>query len=701
MDKLQEFEVAINAGGKDHEDFTRNVARFSEMETKMSCAPLCLKILGQVLLHSRGRDFSLKNEEMEFKYLSVPGSYRASISEICHQAFLSFRTAHSNMQKIEMSTQRIPDSMKGVIRLLVEGKPGKIERFLPIQLEDIQDIVESCLGDVKEVETSFAAVIEYMHEMTKASLLIQTQTVEAKDNAELKIKLGEMDKASKEEDLERRGKDIKESKAKLVEAEGEMKEVMGQLGSWGGLMKSTFASIVDTGLNVVVPAMAFSGGVNLVGQGLSAGAEMLGMAAVAGGAAYSAHQQNDEEKPAERVKSVDEEDLLAMAEKLKQDLGTTELFKKDEELDRSPQAIGRAKSMQILASKYKESVEANSEKHVLFATKLIGICESVGSLHDKIVKRMKQSFDTDVDLETEYRILKSEVDKLIASANAALGKPIHKKKGPGWRQKITDKLQSSKMAETLAREQQIKVELTRLQMQDQRAAYEKEQERQMKTQKELLAVSKELAKFNAEKATQAEVIAMLVKGLKYFAQLKEQWTALHLFFTSLSNLINTTLAKDLKLFIKNSRIIATPSADGSLLNLCDEIDQLYVPCNSALKVGALVNHLAGAYYTISDQHLMPLVVKHDQLLSCSEEEFAVKQSQLDRDVEKMQEALRQVIKDRKKEYESKENERLAQIEDLTQKHFPIPDDSSMEDIKAEAKQTYNEAKEMFDVDDYM
>jgi len=25
----------------------------------------------------------------------------------------------------------------------------------------------------------------------------------------------------------------------------------------------------------------------------------------------------------------------------------------------------------------------------------------------------------------------------------------------------------------------------------------------------------------------------------------------------------------------------------------------------------------------------------------------------------------------------------------------------MEDIKAEAKQTYNEAKEMFDVDDYM
>ena len=76
-----------------------------------------------------------------------------------------------------------------------------------------------------------------------------------------------------------------------------------------------------------------------------------------------------------------------MAEKLKQDLGTTELFKKDEELDRSPQAIERAKSMKFLASKYKESVAANSEKHVLFATKLIGICESVGSLHDKIVKR--------------------------------------------------------------------------------------------------------------------------------------------------------------------------------------------------------------------------------------------------------------------------------------------------------------------------
>ena len=34
--------------------------------------------------------------------------------------------------------------MKGVIRLLVEGKPGKIERFLPIQLEDIQDIGTIC-----------------------------------------------------------------------------------------------------------------------------------------------------------------------------------------------------------------------------------------------------------------------------------------------------------------------------------------------------------------------------------------------------------------------------------------------------------------------------------------------------------------------------------------------------------------------------
>ena len=48
-----------------------------------------------------------------------------------------------------------------------------------------------------------------------------------------------------------------------------------------------------------------------------------------------------------------------------------------------------------------------------------------------------------------------------------------------------------------------------------------------------------------------------------------------------------------------------------------------------------------------------------------------------------------------------ESARLAQIEALTKEHFPVTDSANIEEIKAEAKETYEEAKEMLGVDDYM
>merc|ERR1712108_134048 len=100
-----------------------------------------------------------------------------------------------------------------------------------------------------------------------------------------------------------------------------------------------------------------------------------------------------------------------------------------------------------------------------------------------------------------------------------------------------------------------------------------------------------LQKFNAEEATQKEILEILFEGIKKFSALKKQWSYLLLFFTNISTQIKFGMGKPLKNFVKHSEIIKADKEAGMAITKAD-VDQIYLPCYEAVKIGYLVHNLS-------------------------------------------------------------------------------------------------------------
>ena len=64
-------------------------------------APMCIALLGQLMLISTEKDFSLEKQRPEngFKYIEHPESFRASLVQVSNAGWRAFNEAHKVMPK--------------------------------------------------------------------------------------------------------------------------------------------------------------------------------------------------------------------------------------------------------------------------------------------------------------------------------------------------------------------------------------------------------------------------------------------------------------------------------------------------------------------------------------------------------------------------------------------------------------------------
>merc|ERR1719153_977347 len=78
----------------------------------LNAAPLSVNILGTLCLIATGPDFSLKVKDLKFDLLRCPESFRASLCQISNEGYFAFLEADTQMNKIRMLTNEIPEKLK-------------------------------------------------------------------------------------------------------------------------------------------------------------------------------------------------------------------------------------------------------------------------------------------------------------------------------------------------------------------------------------------------------------------------------------------------------------------------------------------------------------------------------------------------------------------------------------------------------------
>ena len=189
-------------------------------------------------------------------------------------------------------------------------------------------------------------------------------------------------------------------------------------------------------------------------------------------------------------------------------------------------------------------------------------------------------------LEEKLDSLCDQISEINIKLSARARVPANHKRGPGMLKQAASMFGGrgkKSLVDHGLEQAHMKLEVTRAQLQSTQDQADKAMEKQLEVNRRLQESMMQIAKFEAEGKTHAEVMEVLQQGLKAFGQLKEQWTKLLLFFHSMSNLIETSLGPPLKEFVEHANMIKSEKQEGfEPSEFCREL--IYQPAKEAVKV---------------------------------------------------------------------------------------------------------------------
>ena len=95
-------------------------------ETLFIQAPSLISLLGQLTVMSGQVDFSLAVSPpvQGFRHVKFPNSFRATLSQVGHDAWNAFHAAHRNMDAIQLRMQMMPAKIHTVTRMFDQLSPA-------------------------------------------------------------------------------------------------------------------------------------------------------------------------------------------------------------------------------------------------------------------------------------------------------------------------------------------------------------------------------------------------------------------------------------------------------------------------------------------------------------------------------------------------------------------------------------------------
>jgi hypothetical protein len=137
-------------------------------------------------------------------------------------------------------------------------------------------------------------------------------------------------------------------------------------------------------------------------------------------------------------------------------------------------------------------------------------------------------------LDERWEKLKGEISKITITLASRSKVPAIHKQGPGMWQKAKNLVgmggNKKSLVDSHLQTAHVKLEVTKEQLKSVEEQVDNATKRQLEVNHRLQENLRNLAKFDADGATQRDILEVLQEGLRAFGQLKEQWTKLLSFF---------------------------------------------------------------------------------------------------------------------------------------------------------------------------
>ena len=533
--------------------------------------------------------------------------------------------------------------MKKSLQILFNGSTSDVSDYLPIQLERIKEISQTCKTSAEKVVTQFSVVMKTMDQVQQATLLKQGKTQEAKDKAKESLQLENNEKEYYDEIVEADKRNA-EKLTKEVEARNE--EYKKAYDESPGVGTMVGLALAET-LTKVAPIIAIAGGGSML-LGAATGMETVAIGASAVGGLLGVKGINARtetvaeavsEEPAAEAQAVNvsenDESLYRYAKKLEAEVGAgieriwTETggdepinFKMAHGEDTDGLSL---KDLKGKVSAYQDKIKdsLNGAEQNLY-DKVKKYASSMQTMIENIrkVDRKSSTKKGDVDkLKEEYQKLSEKLQKLDTERCARSGANTLDKPGPGMMNKLMEMGKGVNLTENALKNAHLKVQCAREQQKSAEERLEKALIKSRESQRSKIDIENKLYKIDLQSKELPQLLNAIGEGLKVMGELKQEWSNLLRFFTSIANIIETAMGPPMRSFVDFSeRTSMNRVQPGSHFTPSDMIkQQIYEIAKEAGKRAFVVNRISGCYSSISKKHLMPLVSQLGSMIALDKE----------------------------------------------------------------------------------
>ena len=244
IEKVNKATMKLNTG----KDKLNNLIMMADTSVSwdqfISSAPNSIAILGQLMLLSCKKDFSLEAAKPEggFKYLNFPKSFRATLVQASGAGFKAFNTTDVNMLEIMILTSNVSENIRNVTKCLVIGTPEDIDTTMPLILKKVDRVATECATLSREIVKSFEYAGDLLTEIYQTCLVRDTQNEQELDKQKLMTQDFERSKLHVKEQLDNAEEEYTELEEKLKSAESEYTKAIDSMPSGGKIAAISIAN---------------------------------------------------------------------------------------------------------------------------------------------------------------------------------------------------------------------------------------------------------------------------------------------------------------------------------------------------------------------------------------------------------------------------------------------------------------------------
>ncbi|KAF8175917.1 hypothetical protein K438DRAFT_1979424 [Mycena galopus ATCC 62051] len=578
-------------------------------------APLSIALLGSILIiASSVDDFSLNSKAppgappFVWKYARHPDSFKACLQQMVGNGYLTFGTAHKNMEVIRANSGAIPDVIKSTVTVIRTGNAEAVAAGLRTGIEDLKLLSQRCRAEAKESEQAF-------RDMTGLAQEMAGTTEQALAQNKIQLEVLKIEKESEDLSLKEAKDFLEVMKESYSKAEKEFADAVHDFPSGWDLMGMAIAE-------------AFTDVIGAIGNALSSGSSRKAESSSAGVNAYStssgsgdtpapapvaattspngvASQPNSEtlSDPASPLVPI----IIAQVTGIKMLLNDGKPNWTQIRSDEGSKGATYIQTFLTMKTKQLDTSKPISKELSAHIEKALAI---IGVIADKAKSVSSAEENALADQVAPTDKLLTDLQALATSVNLVLQQPGAS--GKGLATPTASSSSGSGAGPASSTWEQMKVDQTKAQLEAARDSYRKSADRLVAQQKELTKTIVELTSISLTGATLEQMLPVLRKAVGSFTILRGQFSKLSQFFDSVASLLVDVMgpsvdrwAATLSTAEAQARRGEREKALGGVTISAMTRDIIYRQMMTPLKISMLANKIAIVYLSISHDFIIP------------------------------------------------------------------------------------------------